>query len=174
MEDYGLALKKLRQHFSLTQRELGERVGISNHAISKWEHGINQPDISALRAICAVYGITTEDFFRIAAGEEVEAVLQTAKNPPIENETAGAGTRSRAKNALFQKHFDGNLDKPPVIVCIGSDLAIGDSLGPITGSMLKYKTQGLGVFVYGTLATPVTAKEIKYLRTFLRATNEGT
>ncbi len=94
MEDYGLALKKLRQHFSLTQRELGERVGISNHAISKWEHGINQPDISALRAICAVYGITTEDFFRIAAGEEVEAVLQTAKNSPTENETAGAGTRS--------------------------------------------------------------------------------
>ena len=89
------------------------------------------------------------------------------------NENGDTGTRSRAKKALFQKHFDGNLDKPPVIVCIGSDLAIGDSLGPITGSMLKYKTQGLGVFVYGTLATPVTAKEIKYLRTFLRETHAG-
>ena len=89
------------------------------------------------------------------------------------SENGDTGTRSRTKNALFQKHFDGNLDKPPVIVCIGSDLAIGDSLGPITGSMLKYKTQGLGVFVYGTLATPVTAKEIKYLRTFLRETHAG-
>ena len=62
---------------------------------------------------------------------------------------------------------------PPVVVCIGSDLAIGDSLGPITGSMLKYKTQGLNAFLYGTLSTPVTAKEIRYLRTFLRETHKG-
>lgn len=57
---------------------------------------------------------------------------------------------------------------PPVIVCVGSDLAIGDSLGPITGSMLKYKTQGTPAFIYGTLASPVTAKEIKYVRAFLK------
>ena len=85
----------------------------------------------------------------------------------------GTGMRSRSKNALFQKHFDGDFHKPPVIVCVGSDLAIGDSLGPITGSMLKYKTQGLGAFIYGTLEAPVTAKEIKYLRTFLRETHVG-
>ena len=57
---------------------------------------------------------------------------------------------------------------PPVVVCIGSDLAIGDSLGPITGSMLKFKTQGLEVFIYGTLASPITAKEISALRSFLK------
>lgn len=61
----------------------------------------------------------------------------------------------------------------PVVLCIGSDLAIGDSLGPIVGSMLKYKTQGLNAFLYGTLAAPVTAKEIKYMRTFLRETHRG-
>ena len=60
---------------------------------------------------------------------------------------------------------------PPVIVCVGSDLAIGDSLGPITGSMLKYKTQGLSAFIYGTLASPVTAQEIKYLRAHLKETH---
>ena len=60
---------------------------------------------------------------------------------------------------------------PPVVVCIGSDLAIGDCLGPITGSLLKYKTQGLPFYLYGTLAAPVTAKEIAYMRTFLRETH---
>lgn len=87
--------------------------------------------------------------------------------------TEGAGTRSRAEVAAFCKAFDGDFEKPPVVVCIGSDLAIGDSLGPITGSMLKYKTQGLKVFIYGTLAAPVTAKEIKYLRAFLKETHKG-
>ena len=74
----------------------------------------------------------------------------------------GAGTSSPS----FYK-------KSPVIVCIGSDLAIGDSLGPIVGSMLRYKTQGLNVFLYGTLSSPVTAKEIKHLRAFLKETHRN-
>ena len=79
-------------------------------------------------------------------------------------------------NAELRKKTTNNKpvnDKPPVVVCIGSDLAIGDSLGPITGSMLRYKTQGLGVFLYGTLSAPVTAKEIGYIRTFLKETHKG-
>lgn len=62
---------------------------------------------------------------------------------------------------------------PPVVVCIGSDLAIGDALGPVCGSMLKYKTQGLNLFLYGTLSAPITAKEIKHLRGFLRETHKN-
>ena len=65
-----------------------------------------------------------------------------------------------------------NKSAPPVIVCIGSDLAIGDALGPVCGSMVKYKTQGLNVFLYGTLAAPVTAKDVKHLRAFLRETHK--
>lgn len=80
----------------------------------------------------------------------------------------GAGTSSRAISALERTE---KLHQPPVVVCVGSDLAIGDSLGPITGSMLKYKTQGLGAFIYGTLAAPVTAKEIGYMQAFLRQTH---
>lgn len=62
---------------------------------------------------------------------------------------------------------------PPVVVCIGSDLSVGDSLGPICGSMLRYKTRGLPVFIYGTLSSPVTAKEIPYLHRFLKETHRG-
>ena len=51
MENYGLALKVLRLHFKYTQREIADKVGVSNHAVSKWENGINQPDISTLRLI---------------------------------------------------------------------------------------------------------------------------
>lgn len=64
------------------------------------------------------------------------------------------------------------LTFPPVVVCIGSDLAIGDSLGPVCGSLLKHKTQGLNAFVYGTLSAPVTAKEIRHIRAFLKETHK--
>ena len=83
---------------------------------------------------------------------------------------AGAGTSSRAISIIKETEKTPS-SRPPVVVCVGSDLAIGDSLGPITGYMLKYKTQGLGAFIYGTLAAPVTAKEIKYMQSFLKQTH---
>lgn len=63
-------------------------------------------------------------------------------------------------------------DHPPIALCIGSDLVIGDSLGPICGTLLQEK-QGAGIFVYGTLRHPVTAKEVKYLNEFLHDTHPG-
>ena len=79
--------------------------------------------------------------------------------------TKGVCMRSRMDEPSFQH------EKVPVIVCIGSDLAIGDSLGPIVGSMLKFKTQGLPVYLYGTLSAPITAKEVPYMHTFLKETH---
>ncbi|MBQ3234946.1 MAG: spore protease YyaC [Clostridia bacterium] len=48
----------------------------------------------------------------------------------------------------------------PVIVCVGSDLIIGDSLGPLVGSRLLKRLNGKA-YVYGTLDYPITAKEVK-------------
>lgn len=59
----------------------------------------------------------------------------------------------------------------PVILCIGSDLSIGDSLGPITGTKLKNSLSGLNCYVYGTLAKPITAHEVKYMNEFLKMTH---
>lgn len=84
-------------------------------------------------------------------------------------------TRRKHKNNIAGMRSTPQTENspPPVVVCIGSDLAIGDSLGPITGSMLKFKTQGLRMFLYGTLASPVTAKEVGYMRKFLQETHKG-
>lgn len=68
------------------------------------------------------------------------------------------------------ERFLGNTGEPPVVLCIGSDLAIGDSLGPITGTLLKRRGDFHG-YVYGTLKSPVTAKEVKYVGDFLRKTH---
>ncbi len=50
--------------------------------------------------------------------------------------------------------------QPPVILCIGSDLSVGDSLGPVAGTKLREKLQGLNCYVYGTLSKPITAHEV--------------
>ena len=68
--------------------------------------------------------------------------------------------------------FLGERTAPPVILCIGSDLAIGDSLGPVAGTLLKKRHDFKG-YVYGTLKNPVTAREVKYVGEFLRRSHPG-
>lgn len=52
-----------------------------------------------------------------------------------------------------------SLGLAPVILCIGSDRVTGDCLGPIVGQMLVERD--VRAFVYGTLARPVTALNLK-------------
>ena len=59
----------------------------------------------------------------------------------------------------------------PSIVCIGSDLSVGDSLGPVTGTKLRERLRGLNCFIYGTLSSPVTAHEVKYINSFVHSTH---
>ena len=58
------------------------------------------------------------------------------------------------------------LGKKVIFVCIGSDLVLGDSLGPLVGTMLKKKN--LASYIYGTLHHPVTAREIEHAKIHLK------
>ena len=57
----------------------------------------------------------------------------------------------------------------PAIVCVGSDRVAGDSLGPLTGSILQ--KSGADAFLYGTLGRTVTAREVPALGAFLQKTH---
>ena len=57
----------------------------------------------------------------------------------------------------------------PAIVCVGSDRVAGDSLGPLTGSILQ--KCGADAFLYGTLGRTVTAREVPALGAFLQKTH---
>jgi len=54
-----------------------------------------------------------------------------------------------------------------VFVCIGTDRSTGDSLGPITGTLLKAQSLR-GVHIYGTLENPVHATNLEQMITTLQ------
>lgn len=58
----------------------------------------------------------------------------------------------------------------PIIVCVGSDLVLGDSLGPLVGTMLKNKN--IKTYIYGNLNFPITAKEVEYAKTYIKQMHE--
>lgn len=57
--------------------------------------------------------------------------------------------------------------KKPVFVCIGTDAVTGDSLGPLTGTVLSGKLHGKA-YVLGTLDRPLTALDVNIASEFVK------
>lgn len=58
-------------------------------------------------------------------------------------------------------------DSQPILVCIGTDAVMGDSLGPLVGSLCEERLLGK-TFVYGTCGRPLTATDVDSLVGFLK------
>lgn len=78
------------------------------------------------------------------------------------NDYASKGISSALKEINKRK-------STPVILCIGSDLVLGDSLGPLIGTLLQKRN--LPAYVYGSLSFPITAKEVNYAKAYLKSTH---
>ena len=55
----GELIRKLRMKSGLTQKQLAEKINVSDKAVSKWECGNGCPDISLLTALSDVFGTDT-------------------------------------------------------------------------------------------------------------------
>ena len=60
-EKIGNLIKKLREERNLTQKEFADEYGVSYQAVSKWERGLNIPDIAILREICKNYHLSIDE-----------------------------------------------------------------------------------------------------------------
>lgn len=57
----GAFISELRKEKELTQEQLGEKLGVSQKSISRWETGKNMPDISMLKPLSVELGITVSE-----------------------------------------------------------------------------------------------------------------
>ena len=56
-------IRSLRMQKHLSQEKLGELLGVSAQAVSKWEQGITSPDISLLPLLAECFGVTIDSLF---------------------------------------------------------------------------------------------------------------
>ena len=61
-EKIGKYIQEKRKEKNLTQSDLAEKLGVSNRAVSKWENGINMPDLSLFKPLCEILGISINEF----------------------------------------------------------------------------------------------------------------
>ena len=59
----GDGIHALREGLGLTQKELAERIGVSDKTVSKWETGRGLPDISVLPLLAEALGVSLSELF---------------------------------------------------------------------------------------------------------------
>ena len=74
MKKIGAFLKELRNEKGMTQEQLGERIGVSNKTISRWETGNYMPPVDCLNILSGIYDISINE---ILAGERVSGEVFT-------------------------------------------------------------------------------------------------
>lgn len=55
-----MRIKQLREAAGMSQRELGERIGISGSAVAMWESGENRPSLTNLEKLADVLGVSID------------------------------------------------------------------------------------------------------------------
>lgn len=71
MRDYGKALRYLRRNKDYTQQELADMLNVVPQTVSKWENGVNQLDMDSITSICSIFGISTDEFIRLADDDKL-------------------------------------------------------------------------------------------------------
>lgn len=74
-ERLGAFIGDCRRELGLTQRELAEKVHVTDKAVSKWERGLSYPDVTLLEPLAAALGLGVEELMAcrrqaVPSGEE--------------------------------------------------------------------------------------------------------
>lgn len=66
----GKFIAELRKEKSMTQQQLGDKIGVSFKTISKWENGRGMPELSLLKPLSEELGVTINE---ILSGERIQS-----------------------------------------------------------------------------------------------------
>ena len=112
----GKFIAVLRKSQGMTQRELADKLGVSDKTVSHWERDESAPDISLIPVIAEIFSITCDELLR---GEKSPAKAEPS-DLIDENDLSEKGKKQI--KYLFEKAL-GRL-KMKSIICIGID-AVG-------------------------------------------------
>ena len=97
--EIGRFISMVRKQKKLTQKQLAEKLGITDRAISKWENGKSMPDLSLLKPICDILGITINE---LLSGKYIS---DDKKKNNLEENIVGAINYSKKKQSINEFLF---------------------------------------------------------------------
>lgn len=102
-KEFGSFLAELRKEKGLTQKELAEKLFVSDKAVSKWETGGSIPDVALLMPLAKLLGVTVPELLECRrytaaetiAPERADAMMSTVIQMTDEEREAAEKTRKK-------------------------------------------------------------------------------
>lgn len=60
-EKFGTIIKNIRKKYNLTQKQLADKYNVTYQAVSKWENGLNMPDVTLIKKISDDFNVSLEE-----------------------------------------------------------------------------------------------------------------
>lgn len=138
----GKRIKALRNKCGMTQEQLGNVVGVTYQAVSKWENDISAPDIQLLSAISDALGVTVDELLNGQKEETIKEEEKRAEDKAGHEETKRAYFGSIP--GIVNKDIHGDVGRITGTVN-------GDIYGDVKGTIMGNINGTIHGDVYGTI-----------------------
>lgn len=146
MVNMGNFLAELRKEHNMTQAELGEKLGVTNKTISRWETGNYMPPVEMLEELSKMYGLTINEILsgKKLSTEEYKEMAETN----IKETLKASAFSLKEKQDFFKKKW---LKDHAMAIVITFVLWLLFSLSLAKYDMPVYLIGGIGGFIGVTI-----------------------
>ena len=108
----GEFIAEMRKAKGMTQSELGELIGTGDKTISKWERGINVPDVIMLNNIAKVFNVSIHEILNGKRDEKLDPkIVKLYENRKIRYSLFGLLIVILISFIILLLYFGNNYDK---------------------------------------------------------------
>lgn len=144
----GQFISALRKANGMTQKQLAERLNVSDKAVSRWERDESAPDLSLIPVIAEIFGVTSDEILRGERKNQADEDFAPQSNTRVEKQIEHLINSTRTK----------------FIIC--SIISIGISFVGLLAAMIcnfGFNRAGLGFLIGCIFYIPAVICEILFV-----------
>lgn len=103
-QKFGAFVAMLRKEKEYTQKELAERLFLSDKAVSKWERGLSLPDIALLEPLAQILDVTVAELLK---GERIHMALEVEEMDELLGKTIQLSDQTKKRRSRQWKFWYG-------------------------------------------------------------------
>lgn len=101
----GRFISSMRKELGFTQEELGEKLGVTNKTVSRWETGKYMPDIDKLQDLSRLLGVSVNELLQGERIEDARLFVQKADENLVEALAANPAFDLQDRIAFFKRKW---------------------------------------------------------------------
>lgn len=103
--EFANRIVELRKQKGLSQKELGDMLGVSNKAVSKWENGESMPKLSTMLKLAEIMGIDGNELIGLQPGQNESPAVDKSELDRLKSENASLSSQLGKINKKRKRFF---------------------------------------------------------------------